>query len=501
MRELTPQEQAILDGMEPQVATPKFIVDDTFQRKFLAAILMCPETGPEAIKFVKAGFFSNEAHVMAMEIVLKYFAENNEVPSRWIVSQEMKEKVADKEPDVQLHYRSEVESVYDYYCAGLPENRYMIGKIREWAKKQRLRLSAAKLTDDSNADAIIAEMQKGIEETKLYDGATRVSDNWSDVRGKMESEEWLIPNWIEFGSLAMLSGDPFSGKSHILAEIISSIVGSGKFTRYEEVPKCAVLVVDAENKRRIFVKRLLSALGEGNEETPDGLLRRVDSSKITLPMPVASAPETIRALIKETKLTTGQDKCFVVIDTLRSVLGADEMETSDMKDLLYPLQRVAQEENAAILILHHRPKSGAIYSGQTSIAGALDFLWMWESDIETGIGKLSLKGTRGDYEQPITFALHNGKNNWVRDSETGAVSMKKKRESVVDMLEHILKDGPKKQSEVVKEIQNLWKAEGTPPGINTIRDLVNAQVGESVVMDKGDRNSSVYKLMSSAGGE
>lgn len=498
MRELTPEEETLLAEIsQPAAQSPKFEVDEIFQRKLLSAMLQCSETAAEVVKFVKAEFFNNDAHMIAARLVLQYYKENSQQPTRWIMEQEFASAIADRDPEIKLHYRAELESVYDYFCAGLQENQYMVKTIREWAKRQQLKIAYTTITDNSKTpEEIITAMQIGIETAKTFDGATRVSDNWQDVQANMESEEWLIPNWLEFGSLGMLSGDPFSGKSHIIAEVIAAIVQHGKFTRYE-VPKCAVLVVDAENKRRIFVKRLLGALGEGNQDSPNGLLRRVDTTRLELPMPVATAPETIRSLIKEAKLSTGQDRVFVVIDTLRSCLGADEMEAKEMKDLLYPLQRVAQEENAAILILHHRPKSGAAYSGQTSIAGALDFLWMWESDIETGIGKLSIKGTRGDYEQPLKFCLTNGKNNWIQDPDTGVVAMAKKRNSIEDMLDHILKDGARTQSDVVQQIQNLW-TDGTVPGRDTIRDLLNNQVGQMLVLEKGPHNKSYYRLMASA---
>ena len=362
----------------------------------------------------------------------------------------------------------------------------------EFAKMQGLKTSFAHVFDDSEmtTEQKLMTIKNTITYTLTLTAPAELTTTWDDICKQQEKEDWLLPNWLEFGSLGMLSGDPFSGKSHIITEIFAGIFKHGTFTRYEINP-CPVLLFDAENKKRILVKRLTKALGDGVCDSINKLFHRVDSTRLKLPLPVDSGAETVRSLIQEIKKKTNSDRVFVVIDTLRSVFAADEMETADMKKLLYPLQRVAQEENAAILILHHRPKSGATYSGQTSIAGACDYLWLWTSDKSTSIGKLELVGTRGDPEQPLKFKLADGKNEWIPNNHDES---EEQQNNIITMLEKVLHDGEMKQSDLVKQVQNLWMG-GEVPGVNKIRDLLDSLVGHLLISRRGEKNAIYYSLM------
>ncbi len=500
MRELTPEEEALLEEMtvkNEQSATTRFDKDDTYQRKLLSGLLQ-EQAMSEGIALIEPTYWSNEAHVMVYAILKSFWREYGELPTKFVVTQALKEKLEDKDPAVQLHFLAEVEAVYEYFVPGLVESRYMLTELRHWAKQQAFRLCMATLYEKNadgelNIDEAMSKAIASITDIQAKTATGDVSDGWSDIVASQEKEDWLIPNWLEFGSLGMLSGDPFSGKSHILAEIFAAVVKHGFFARYK-IPSCPILLFDAENKRQILVRRISNALGEGGPGDIEKLLRRIDTTRLALPLPVEAGPETVRQLIQDTKKRTGHDRVFVVIDTLRSVFAADEMETGDMKALLYPLQRVAQEENAAILLLHHRPKSGATYSGQTSIAGACDYLWLWTSDRETCLGQLELVGTRGDYEPKLKFVLRDGRNQWIPDGATSQGAIKNKEDALVGMLEHILRDGEMKQSEVVKQVQNQW-ADGTTPGRDKIRDLLDSLVGTVIVTKKGKANATFYSLL------
>ena len=498
MRDLTPEEEARLEElMEDTTPAVKFNKDDTYQRKLLSGLLQDPNLS-DGIGLVEATYWSNEAHCTAFGILKTFWNEYASLPTKFIVTESLKDILKDADPASRLHKLAELECVYEYFVPGLVESKYMLDELRNWAKQQALRLNfaliAGKNTDgEMSIDQTLSAIKASICDIEARTATGEVSDNWADMLAQQEKEDWLIPNWLEFGSLGMLSGDPFSGKSHILAEVFAGIFKHGFFARYA-IPSCPVLLFDAENKRRILVKRITNALGEGDQGAIYKLFRRVDTKRLALPLPVESGPETVRALIQDTKKRTGHNRVFVVIDTLRSVFAADEMETGDMKTLLYPLQRVAQEENAAILILHHRPKSGATYSGQTSIAGACDYLWLWTSDRDTCLGCLELVGTRGDYEPKLKFVLRDGRNHWIPDGETSQAKVKQKDEELVSMLEHILKDGEMKQAEVVKQIQNQWN-DGTAPGRDKIRDLLDSLIGTVVLVKKGKDNASFYTLL------
>lgn len=506
MRQLTPQEEAVLDDLSVRNndRSPKFTKDDTYQRKLLSGLLQEPALSA-GIALVEPTYFNNVAHCQAFEILKSFWTEFGQLPSKFVVTDKLQEKLKDAEPATVLHRRAEIEAVYDdYFCPGLVDSQYILDELRKWSKEQAVRQVFAKLTtrhleEGTDIDHTIDELVASFADVRKLTATEQLTEDFTETMAQQETEDWLIRNWLEFGSLAMMSGDPFSGKSHILAEIFAAIFKHGVFGRYP-VQSCAVLVIDAENKRRIIVKRLLNALGEGDLGACKELFRRVDTSRLTLPLPVESGPETIRSLIRDTKARTGQDRCFVVIDTLRSVFAADEMETGDMKSLLYPLQRVAQEENAAVLILHHRPKSGATYSGQTSIAGACDYLWLWESERSTGAGKLKLIGTRGDHQDDMSFRLVNGRNCFQAEAvDRSQDNEQDQQQELWDILEAVLADGELTQHELIKQVQLGWntaKVIGPVPGRDKIRRALDSLVGSLLIVRQGDHNRRFFGLMS-----
>lgn len=317
-----------------------------------------------------------------------------------------------------------------------------------------------------------------------------IFDNIDGVLHNAEQpEDWLIPEWLEFGSLAMLAGDPFSGKSFIMSEIYAGILKHGTFGPYA-MPKCPIMLLDLENNDKKLKRRLGPAFN-GDWDALRGWWTRLRFSEAVLPL----EPPKIERFITHYQSVMKQDKMLVVIDTFRSAFAADEMDVKSTKELLYPLQRVAQRTNTAILILHHRPKNGARYSGQSSIPGALDYLWCWESNIETLCGKLSLEGTRGDPQAPIHFRLVNGRDMWQPEASDAQL------EDIVRTTLTAFPDGLN-QDTLVKQIINTWKEtlETKPLGERTLRERLKGLVGSMVWIDQQGA-SHIYKLINNLGGE
>ena len=129
MRELTPEEQAQLESMtDPEVIKPKFAWDDTFQRKLLAMLLTDEYMLVQAIDKVKPEYFSNEAHVIICKILVQYFAKEKTKPQEWIIQNELKNILKDRDKTVQLHYAAELKSIYDFYTPGVDSREYLIDK-------------------------------------------------------------------------------------------------------------------------------------------------------------------------------------------------------------------------------------------------------------------------------------------------------------------------------------------------------------------------------------
>lgn len=264
----------------------------------------------------------------------------------------------------------------------------------------------------------------------------------------------------------------------IVAELTAAIKKWKKFGPYA-VPNCPILLIDLENKERITKVRL--------ERAVEGDLACLQQwTWVYLPEKALPLnPTKIEQMIRHFQSMTDQQKPLVVIDTMRSAFQESELEGTEMRELLYPLQRVAQRTGAAILILHHRPKNGAKYAGMTEIAAALDYLWVWSVDRETKIGTLELYGTRGDPANDLIFHYdeRSRRNLYLAEAEHS-------QEEIDNMFRKILSDGNcLTQSQLTTRLQSVW---GGPkvPGVKKIHALVDGMVGSLLV--KSSKGGAYY---------
>ena len=130
MRALTPEEAARLEEMtDGEITKSKFAWDDTFQRKLLGMLLTDHYMLIQAMDKVKPDYFSNESHVLVCKLLLNYFNERKAIPEKWILEQELRDQLKDRDASIQLHYLAELNAVYDYYIPGLDTREHLIDKI------------------------------------------------------------------------------------------------------------------------------------------------------------------------------------------------------------------------------------------------------------------------------------------------------------------------------------------------------------------------------------
>ncbi|MEZ5944844.1 MAG: AAA family ATPase [Planctomycetaceae bacterium] len=314
-----------------------------------------------------------------------------------------------------------------------------------------------------------------------------------------QQEDWLIENWLDFGALAMLTGYPFSGKSCIVAELIAAMHAHGEFAGYS-VPSAPVVLIDMENNSRTVGNRLRVATGQHDCQSLRGKLTRLVIDEEAMPLD----EKKIETIVNECMECFSRDsfekfKPLVVIDTFRSAFDCDEMDTKEVTKLLYPLQRVAQRTGAAILMLHHRPKTGSQYSGQTSIPGALDHMWMWESDPKTRKGTLSHTGTRADWQEPLAFKLDENNRNVFQGKGKQAGNSREIENLILEVVSE--NDGILK-SKAPEMVQQMWERKelnGKPPGIIKISSIIGGmlEVGTRLTFRSGDKNAKHLHLVES----
>lgn len=153
---------------------------------------------------------------------------------------------------------------------------------------------------------------------------------------------WVVDGLLPEG-LAFLAGRPKRGKSWLALQIAVDVVSSG--TSLGLTAGGRVLYFALEDSPRRIQARLRQTRGP---ESDDLLVLN------ELPVLDQGGVARVTALMDE------YQPVLVVIDTLARVMGRrrDPDSTADMTDLLAPLQALALERHAAILLIDHHRKPG-----------------------------------------------------------------------------------------------------------------------------------------------
>ena len=298
-----------------------------------------------------------------------------------------------------------------------------------------------------------------------------------DIRAyaKTHPLEWIMDRWILKRGLHMLSGNSFAGKSVFVAELVRHIAQGLPFADVDTV-KTPVVMLDLENDASIIERRMAS-LPEGCQ---DITWLAKDQLRRWLPFDAERIREFIELVYRE----RGYTECVLVIDTLPSAFCIDQYDAKIVNELLYALQRVAQEMNCAIVVLQHRPKSGATYSGHHAMMGALDLFLMYEREPESLVSVLKMVGTRLDHPDDLSFAF---------DEETRTLTPTITSKLTLDgVIIKIVANCPEgiNQTAIVESVQNEWK--GTPPGAKKVIAAIKRLAVENMVGRQGANGKGGY---------
>ena len=203
--------------------------------------------------------------------------------------------------------------------------------------------------------------------------------------------EWVVEDLLPRGTLTLLSAREKAGKS-LLAAHLAACVAHGEPFLDRAVAQGPVLLVPAEEHLRDVRDRLLLAVG-GALEAPVAVLpvNRGEDDALDLADPAALAE--LRRVVAEL------EPALVVLDPLRELHGLAENDADAMGPLLKPLRLLAQESDAAAVLIHHMSRAGQ-FRGSTAILAACDNDWSLrnaDEGAEAGDelrGTLSVKGRR-----------------------------------------------------------------------------------------------------------
>jgi hypothetical protein len=181
-----------------------------------------------------------------------------------------------------------------------------------------------------------------------------------------ETVSWLWPGYIPLGKLSVLEGDPGLGKSTLALSIAAAVSrGRGLPGRLECDPADVVLVSYEDGLADTIRPRLDAARADVHRvHAVQGITHAGTHDETLISFPTDS--ESVFDLVSELGAQ------LVIVDPLSAALAGqiDSYKDADIRRVLAPMARFAEDSGAAVLVVRHLTKSGrrAITAGGGSIA-------------------------------------------------------------------------------------------------------------------------------------
>jgi hypothetical protein len=214
---------------------------------------------------------------------------------------------------------------------------------------------------------------------------------WADDAMKPQPPiEWVIDSLFSVGSVSLVVGEGGCGKTYAMIDAAVSVTMGQKWLDFE-TQKNVTLVIDEESGNRRIARRFAEVLrghgaqgGESVGYITMASLNLLDEKDID----------------EFQNLIVGIGARFVVIDALADVMpNGDENSVKDVQPVFHALRVIANESQAAIVVIHHSNKVGS-YRGSTALKGAVDLLLMVCKDGD----KLTFTSEKARDIEPIKFA-------------------------------------------------------------------------------------------------
>jgi hypothetical protein len=277
---------------------------------------------------------------------------------------------------------------------------------------------------------------------------------------------WLWPGRLAQGKLAMLDADPGMGKSLVTLDLCARLSTGRPFPDGAAVAgpgRC--LLLNAEDGAQDTVLPRLRALGADLDRV---FLLPHEDSATGMPIRFPSRAD----LLERNVARTGAR--LVVIDPIVAFLGPSVLTSQDqsVRQALYPLARIADRHQAAILLVRHLNKLGgtqSLYRGGGSIGfvGACRSAWLLARDPHRPERRVlaQIKNNLAAPQPSLAFSLPedpalppaltwHGVCDWTADELLGGVlrtaGLAGPRHRAKELLSRLLEEGP-------RTTRDLWE--------------------------------------------
>ena len=257
------------------------------------------------------------------------------------------------------------------------------------------------------------------------------AQRWEDIgtAGAAACYAWLVEDVIPLNEISMAFGDSGTGKSFDMFDMAMCIARGIKFNGHN-VERGLVVYVAAEAGKGFAKRKIAYAIQHGlepSEPLPFVLLTKRpnffqdDNDALML-------VEEITAICRSYDLPL----VLIAIDTMSAITqGMDEISGKDQSIVRKRLLMLQEKFNAAVVVVHHKPKNGSSPRGHGSITADIETTIEFETvgDRRTDLGKTihratvrkqreGKSGISWEFTLPV---IHVGRNKWGNPETSCAV--------------------------------------------------------------------------------
>jgi hypothetical protein len=291
--------------------------------------------------------------------------------------------------------------------------------------------------------------------------------------------DWIVGKLISRGSVNIFYGEPGAKKTYSLLSM-AVCVACGKPWLEFETTSCKVLIIDEESGENRLSIRIAHAL-RGELAEGDIPLQYISLAQFKLDD--KNDQYLFHALVEE----TGAE--LVIIDALADIMTGDENSKQETQPVLNALRIVAEETNAAIIVIHHANKLGG-YRGTSAIKASVDLLTLITS--EDGKDYINFKSEKNRDGEAISWAA---KAKWLEDAfYLSSVERQAKKQVLSKSQEYVIRylteHGPSPLPEI------MAAADCCAPGTarNAVFSLVPMDVVKRTNPEASGNAPSIYAL-------
>lgn len=270
---------------------------------------------------------------------------------------------------------------------------------------------AAKARDDlATCDEIAARVGHPYNPPLAAGDATKKSAGFAFTRvgdrlaAGLKPIAWLVRNYVEADSLALLFGDPNCGKSFAAIDM-ACCIATGEPWHGHRTKQGAVFYIAGEGQNGLDRRFAAWSQGNGIDLTDTPLFSASRPAMLVSAAGAAEVANAVQALVDE----AGQNPALIVVDTLARNFGGDENSQEDMAAFIANLDnflRKSGEWDATVLIVHHSGHADKSRGrGSSALKGALDAEYSLAMGEDKVIRFEATKMKDAGFPDPLAFRM------------------------------------------------------------------------------------------------